>query len=211
LTFAWYFFTCAFLIHYSTLINASPLSNFICSCKTSHYRDQSKIINSCLICHLPNMLAFSWYLISHNTEVILLIPFALFLLLELDCFHDLPIQQHTTLAFIQTICGISSSLPSCWTYIHLSFHNPQVYAINSISCSTLSKLVRPLIMLSFNSPKPTKGLDALTRFHQKAVLDLLSIGETIVGALLLVLSMVPAWSWTSCLSPAPWSRLVLWM
>ena len=26
---------------------------------------------------------------------------------------------------------------------------------------TLSKLVRPLMMLSFNSPKPTKGLDAL--------------------------------------------------
>ena len=25
-----------------------------------------------------------------------------------------------------------------------------------------SKLVRPLVMLSFNSPKPTKGLDALT-------------------------------------------------
>ena len=36
-----------------------------------------------------------------------------------------------------------------------------MYAINSISYSTLSKLVRPLIILSFNSPKPTKGLDAL--------------------------------------------------
>ena len=28
--------------------------------------------------------------------------------------------------------------------------------------STLSKRVRPLIMLSFNHPKPTKGLDALS-------------------------------------------------
>ena len=37
-----------------------------------------------------------------------------------------------------------------------------MYAINSIFCSTLSKLVRPLMVLSFNSPKPTKGLDALT-------------------------------------------------
>jgi hypothetical protein len=27
--------------------------------------------------------------------------------------------------------------------------------------STLSKWVRPLIMLSYNHPKPTKGLDAL--------------------------------------------------
>jgi hypothetical protein len=42
-----------------------------------------------------------------------------------------------------------------WTY--LLIHNPQVCAIDSISCSTLSKLIRPLIMLSFNSPKPTKG------------------------------------------------------
>ena len=29
--------------------------------------------------------------------------------------------------------------------------------------STLSKRVRPLITLSFNHPKPTKGLDALSR------------------------------------------------
>ena len=47
-------------------------------------------------------------------------------------------------------------------WIHFSLHNPQVYAITSISYSTLSKLVRPLIMLSFNSSKPTKGLDVLT-------------------------------------------------
>jgi hypothetical protein len=39
-----------------------------------------------------------------------------------------------------------------------------MYAINSIFCSTLSKLVRPLMVLSFNSPKPTKWLDALTIF-----------------------------------------------
>ena len=67
------------------------------------------------------------------------------------------------LALIWTLYGISSSLPSCWTYIHFSFHSPQVYAINSIFYSTLRKLVRPLMVLSFNSPKPTKGLDALTR------------------------------------------------
>ena len=43
-----------------SLIKASPLSNSSCSCEASHYRDQSKI-NSCLICHLPNMFAFTWY------------------------------------------------------------------------------------------------------------------------------------------------------
>ena len=43
-----------------SLIKASLLSNSSYSCKASHYRDQSKI-NSCLICHLPNMLAFTWY------------------------------------------------------------------------------------------------------------------------------------------------------
>ena len=43
------------------LIKASPLSKSSCSYKASHYRDQSKINNSCLIYHLPNMLAFSWY------------------------------------------------------------------------------------------------------------------------------------------------------
>ena len=44
-----------------SLIKASPLSNSSCSCKGSHYRDQSKIINSCLICHLLNMLALTWW------------------------------------------------------------------------------------------------------------------------------------------------------
>jgi hypothetical protein len=114
------------------LIKANPLSNSSCSCKASHYWDQSKIINSCVM------------------------------FLELCCFHDLPTQQYTILALIETLCGILSSLSSCWTYIHLSFHNLQVYAINSISCLTLSKLVRLLMVLSFNSPKLTKWLDALT-------------------------------------------------
>jgi hypothetical protein len=40
--------------------------------------------------------------------------------------------------------------------------NIHVYAIYSISCSTLSKLVRPLMLLSFNSLKPIRGLDALS-------------------------------------------------
>jgi hypothetical protein len=40
----------------------------------------------------------------------------------------------------------------------------QVYAINSISYLIFSKLVRPLMVLSLNSPKPTKGLDALIAF-----------------------------------------------
>jgi hypothetical protein len=78
-----------------------------------------------------------------------------------SCSHNLPTQQYAILALIWTLRGISSSLPSYWTYIHFSFHNRQVYAINSISCSTLSKRVRPLMVLSFNSPKLTKGLDVL--------------------------------------------------
>ena len=91
--------------------------------------------------------------------------------LKLGCFHDLLTQQYTILALIWTSCGMSSSLPSCWTYIHFSFHNPQVYEINLISCSTLSKLVRPLMVLSFNSPKPTKGLDALSCIFSVPVLQ----------------------------------------
>jgi len=47
-------------IHTSSLIKPSSLSSFSCSWKASHYRDKSKNINSCLFCHLPNMLAFSW-------------------------------------------------------------------------------------------------------------------------------------------------------
>jgi hypothetical protein len=58
-----------------------------------------------------------------------------------------------------------------------------VYAIYSISYLTLSKLVRPLIMLSFNPPKPTNGLDALSCAHI----------ELIVGACL-VLELVLSFS-----------------
>jgi hypothetical protein len=39
--------------------------------------------------------------------------------------------------------------------------------MNSISYPTLSKLVRPLMVLSFNSPKPTKGRDALSLWYPK--------------------------------------------
>jgi ABC-type transport system involved in Fe-S cluster assembly fused permease/ATPase subunit len=60
LTFAWHSLTYAFLIHLSTLIKANLLSNSSCSWKANHYWDQSKIINSCLIYHLLNMLAFTW-------------------------------------------------------------------------------------------------------------------------------------------------------
>jgi hypothetical protein len=59
-SFTWHFLIYALLIHSSTLIKASPLSSSSYSCKASHYRDQSKTINSCLICHMPNMLAFIW-------------------------------------------------------------------------------------------------------------------------------------------------------
>ena len=100
-----------------------------------------------------------------NIEAISSTPFAL---LSFSWTILFPWSSNTTihnLALIWTLCGISSSLSSCWTYIHFSFHNPQVYTINSISCSTLSKLIKPLMVLSFNSPKPTKGLDALTRNH----------------------------------------------
>ena len=34
--------------------------------------------------------------------------------------------------------------------------------------STLSKRVRPLITLSFHHPKPTKGIDALSRWYRRA-------------------------------------------
>jgi hypothetical protein len=45
----------------STLIKAYSLSNYFYSHKASHTWDQSKIIHSCLFCHLPNMLTFLWY------------------------------------------------------------------------------------------------------------------------------------------------------
>jgi hypothetical protein len=49
----------SWLIHQS-LIKANSLSNSSHSCKVNHYRDHSKIINSCLIFHLPNMFALIW-------------------------------------------------------------------------------------------------------------------------------------------------------
>jgi hypothetical protein len=61
------------------------------------------------------------------------------------------------LAFTWTQCGIPSSLLSSWTLIHLSLYRPQAYAIHSTSCSTFGKLVRPLIVLSLNPPKHTRG------------------------------------------------------
>jgi hypothetical protein len=54
----------------------------------------------------------------------------------------------------------------CLNYIvyitthHFGFH--QLPMRLPISCPALSKWVRPLITLSFNQPKPTKGLDALS-------------------------------------------------
>jgi hypothetical protein len=51
-----------------------------------------------------------------------------------------------------------------------------VYVINSIFCSTLSKLDRPLMVLSFNSPKPTKGLDALTEEPTTKVMKEVPVG-----------------------------------
>ena len=51
-----------------------------------------------------------------------------------------------------------------------------MYAINSISCLTLSKLVRPLMVLSFNSPKPNKGLDALTEMQDASEIEMQTAG-----------------------------------
>jgi hypothetical protein len=56
-----------------------------------------------------------------------------------------------------------------------------VYAINSISYSTLSKLVRPSIVLSFNSPKPTKGLDVLTNHLALGLSGSAKISKDMVG------------------------------
>ena len=107
-TFAWYFLTYAFLIHYSILIKANSLLNSSCSWKASHYWDQSKIINfSCLICQLPNMLAFSWYydIPQHRCHFIDSICIVV-LFLELDYFYDLLTQQYTTLALIWMLWNI---------------------------------------------------------------------------------------------------------
>jgi hypothetical protein len=131
---------------------------------------QSKLLlrliqNHQLMSHLPFCqicLLSHDTVIFHNIEAISLIQFVL---LSFSWTILFPWSFNTTihnLALIWTLCGISSSLSSCWTCIHFSFHDPQVYAINSISYSTFNELVRPLMVLSFNSPKPTKGLDALT-------------------------------------------------
>ena len=69
-------------------------------------------------------------------------------MLEKDCF----IQQRIILAFIK--------------YLEITYY-----------LSTLSKQVRPLITLSFNHPKPTEGLDALSVPTQR----LLVFGQTEEG------------------------------
>ena len=43
------------------LIKPNPLSISSCSYKASHYWDQSIFIKSCIICHLPNILDFTWF------------------------------------------------------------------------------------------------------------------------------------------------------
>jgi hypothetical protein len=131
---------------------------------------QSKLVlkliqNHQLISHLPFCqicLLSHNTVISHNIEVISLIQFALISFFWTILFEWSSNTTIHNLALIWTLCGISSNLSSCWTCIHFSFHNPQVYAINSIYYSTFNKFVRPLMVLSFNSPKLTKGLDALT-------------------------------------------------
>jgi hypothetical protein len=139
------------LIHYQTLLVHAKQVIIETNPKSTHV--SFAICQICLLSHDT--------MISLNIEAISSIHLYYCVSLEQYCFHDLSTQQYTILALIWTLCGISWSLPSCWTYIHFSFHNPQVYAINTISYSTLSKLIRSLVMLSFNSPKPTKGLDAL--------------------------------------------------
>jgi hypothetical protein len=86
------------------------------------------------------------------------------LLLELDCFRNLPIQQYTILAFISTLCGIPSSLSTCWTLdILVNTQSTSICNRHNFLFQHLAELVRPLMVLSFNSPKPTKGLDALSQ------------------------------------------------
>ena len=138
--FACHLLTYAFLIHSSTLIKAISLSNSSRSWKATHCWDHSKIINPCLTCHLPNMLAFSW------------------------C-HDIP--QHRS-HIINSICIVVFCLNKIVSMI-FQYNNTQLwpsfqhyveYHQVCFSCWTfdiLSKLVRPLIMFSLNSPKPTKG------------------------------------------------------
>ena len=84
------------------------------------------------------------------------------LLLELDYFHNLPTQQYSSFGLHFNTMWNTIKLAFLLDLWYILLCNIHVYAIYLISCSTLSKLVRPLIVLSFNSPKPTKGLDALS-------------------------------------------------
>jgi hypothetical protein len=63
---------------------------------------------------------------------------------------------------IISICIVSLDLTLCWTFVHWSLYTIQVCSSYWISCSTLSKLVRPLNVLLSKSPKLTKGMNALS-------------------------------------------------
>jgi hypothetical protein len=60
-----------------------------------------------------------------------------------------------------------------------------VYEIYPNFCSALSKLTRHLIALSFNSPKPTKGLDTLSSLNYPmgflARLELVDLSDVAPG------------------------------
>jgi hypothetical protein len=80
-------------------------------------------------------------------------------MLELDCLYN----NTSFWLFISTQYGTFSSLPlwlNHWYTSNDTSHIPHV--CNITSCSTLSKFVSSLIVLSVNHPKPTKGLDGLT-------------------------------------------------
>jgi hypothetical protein len=53
-------------------------------------------------------------------------------------------------------------LTLCWIFVHWSLYTIQVCSSYWISCSTLSKLVRPLNVLLPKSPKLTKRMNALS-------------------------------------------------
>jgi hypothetical protein len=117
---------------------------------------------------LMSLLPFAKYACFHmmlwypTIEVISLIPFTLLSFAWTRLFSW---SSNTT------IHNFGLYFNTMWNTIKLAFLlnfwyillcNIHVYAIYSIFCSTLSKLVRPLIVLSFNSSKPTRGLDALS-------------------------------------------------
>ena len=109
--FAWHFLTYAFLIYCSPLIKASPLIKLFLFMWSKPLIEISPIssthvsIAMCQICLLSHDA-----MISHNIEAISLIPFALLSFawtrLFLWSFNTI---IHN-LAFISTLCGISSSL-----------------------------------------------------------------------------------------------------